>query len=53
MKTLNELSAELYSDPECDGGIIPGRPRVAHDGTVDFDDRPCPCGKSDDIEIPF
>ena len=79
MKSINELFAELYSDPrfpapgwtaesiadveasltpctdpECDGGVIPGRPRVAHDGTVNFDDRPCPmCGGDDDIEIPF
>lgn len=41
-------------DPECDGGVILGRPHVAIDGTVDYDDRPCPlCGKDDDIEIPF
>ena len=42
------------TDPECDGGVIPGRPRVAHDGTVDYDDRPCPtCGGDDDQDIPF
>ena len=42
------------TDPECEGGVIPGRPRIAHDGTVDYDDRPCPmCGGDDDTEIPF
>lgn len=79
MKPLNELFAELYSDPrfpapgwtpeaiaefeaslapctdpECEGGVIPGRPRISHDGTVDYDDRPCPtCGGDDDQDIPF
>ena len=49
-----ESSLAPCTDPECDGGVIPGRPRVAHDGTVDYDDRPCPtCGKSDDQDIPF
>lgn len=53
-EAIAEFEASLCTDPECEGGVIPGRPRVAHDGTVDYDDRPCPmCGGDDDIEIPF
>jgi hypothetical protein len=53
MKTIAEASLAC-TDPECEGGIIPGRPRVAHDGTVHYDDRPCPtCKGNDDQDIPF
>ena len=55
-ESIAEFEASLAcTDPECENGVIPGRPRIAHDGSVDYDDRPCPtCGGDDaDIEIPF
>lgn len=53
-ESIADFEASLCTDPECENGVIPGRPRIAHDGSVDYDDRSCPmCGGDDDTEIPF
>lgn len=41
-------------DPDCVDGTIPGQIYLAWDGSVQWDDKPCPiCKKNNNIDIPF